>query len=569
MANQNVSNNSPGGRLTGFKSVKQTVALLVLIAMIVIAAAGEIISIVIFRGDQEETMRECMTDVAEGYRKLLDENPNVDLKEALEGVEVAGVASSYLIVVDKDGMVVFHGKDPSRVGNETKSSALQQVVARLQAGETIDAGSAEYTIDGITRFAAYAVTQDERVVAAVMDKKDVTAEVIGNFVKYSILIYGVVLIIIAIIAYLIVGTVIKPVQIIEKEIQKVAGFDLQSNTSAVVTKIMHRRDEFGEITRSVRQMKEELQDIVGKLDSSSIDLHGKASKLQSTMGDVSDSTSMNSATSQELAASMQETTATTQTIAANITAIAETAEDINNRAGDGASTAAEIQKKATAIAAQAQESGRITTQIFESVRVKSEAAIEDSKAVHRINELTEEINSIANQTNLLALNASIEAARAGEAGRGFAVVAEEIGNLANQTGDTVESISTIVKDVNVAVDHMSDCLSEMLNLIENTVSKDYVSFEEVSQQYNDDAQYFEGAMENISQNINDLSASIQSIQDAINGINITVGEAATGVMDMAEKTSDIVSLAGEASDIADESLGLSQELSGIVGQFTR
>lgn len=569
MANENVSNDVSGGRLTGFRSVKTTVALLVLIAMIVIAAAGELISIIIFRGDQEETMRECMTDVAEGYRKLLDENPDVDLKEALEGVEIAGVASSYLIVVDRDGIVVFHGKDPSRIGNQTKSLALQQVAARLQAGETIDAGSAEYTIDGTTKFAAYAVTQDERIVGAVMDKKDVTAEVIGNFVKYSILIYGTVLIFVAVISYLFVGVIIKPVIIIEKEIQNVAGFDLQSNTSAVIAKIMQRRDEFGEITRSVRLMKEELQDIVGKLDDSSVDLHGKASKLQSTMGDVSDSTSMNSATSQELAASMQETTATTQTIAANITAIAETAEDINSRAGDGATTAAEIQKKATAIAAQAQESGRITTQIFESVRVKSEAAIEDSKAVHRINELTEEINSIANQTNLLALNASIEAARAGEAGRGFAVVAEEIGNLANQTGDTVESISTIVKDVNVAVDHMSDCLSEMLNLIENTVSKDYVSFEEVSQQYNDDAQYFEGAMQNISQNINDLSASIQSIQDAINGINITVGEAATGVMDMAEKTSDIVSLAGEASDIADESLGLSKELSGIVGQFTR
>ena len=51
-------------------------------------------------------------------------------------------------------------------------------------------------------------------------------------------------------------------------------------------------------------------------------------------------------------------------------------------------------------------------------------AIEDSKSVDQVNNLTNDILNISSQTNLLALNASIEAARAGEAGKGFAVVAE-------------------------------------------------------------------------------------------------------------------------------------------------
>lgn len=555
-------------RSFGFSSIKQTVALLVLISMIIVAVAGELIAITIFKGDQENTMRECMIDVAKAYGQLLDESPKADYSTIFAGVKIDNIESSYLLLTNKDGIVLFHGTDPSRVGNETKSTAVQEITAELRNGKKVEPGSAHYTIDGVEKFAAYYVTKDEHVVAAVMDQVDVTKEVVSNFIKTSVAIFAIVLIILAIITYLIVGVVVRPVAIINKLIGKVADLDLQVDNSPQTLAVFERRDEFGHIGSSVHRMKAELIDIIGELDNSSKDLNAKATKLHNTMGEVSENTMVNSATSEELAASMQETTATTETISNNIDSIANAAQDINSHAYEGAGTATNIQKKATEIAGQVRESSRKTQEIFTDVRVKSEAAIEDSKAVHRIDELTEEINSIANQTNLLALNASIEAARAGEAGRGFAVVAEEIGNLANQTGETVGSISVIIKDVNVAVEHMSDCLAEMLNLLENTVAKDYDSFSEVAQQYNDDARYFEGAMTNISNNIDELSTAIRSIKEAINGINITVGEAATGVTDMAAKESDIVNLAGQASGIAEESLGLANELADIVGKFT-
>ena len=70
-----------------------------------------------------------------------------------------------------------------------------------------------------------------------------------------------------------------------------------------------------------------------------------------------------------------------------------------------------------------------------------------SEAVTQIGETLELISEISSSTNLLALNASIEAARAGEAGRGFAVVATEVGNLANNTQESLKNVQAVIEKV--------------------------------------------------------------------------------------------------------------------------
>jgi methyl-accepting chemotaxis protein len=72
--------------------------------------------------------------------------------------------------------------------------------------------------------------------------------------------------------------------------------------------------------------------------------------------------------------------------------------------------------------------------------------------VEELNEMAQDVASIAGQTNLLALNAAIEAARAGDQGRGFAVVASEVRKLSQISAQTGERMSEKVSYIGSAIE---------------------------------------------------------------------------------------------------------------------
>ena len=158
---------------------------------------------------------------------------------------------------------------------------------------------------------------------------------------------------------------------------------------------------------------------------------------------------------------------------------------------------ADIKVRANELHKQTDVAAKRTREVYENVKLRTKNAIEQSKAVDKINELTDSIMEISSQTNLLALNASIEAARAGEAGKGFAVVASEIGHLANQSSDAVSSINMIMEEIKTAVSSMLESLEQSMEFLENVVLSDYKNFNEVSIQYSKDADSFNNSMMDI------------------------------------------------------------------------
>lgn len=83
---------------------------------------------------------------------------------------------------------------------------------------------------------------------------------------------------------------------------------------------------------------------------------------------------------------------------------------------------------------------------MEEILESNEKIQELVKVIGEIGEQTSVIDEIVFQTKLLSFNASVEAERAGEHGRGFAVVAQEVGNLAQMSGNAAGQISRIVNE---------------------------------------------------------------------------------------------------------------------------
>ncbi len=550
-------------------SISAEIMLLVVFVIVLAVSVFLIVAIPQTKSALQNTYKEYIFSMAEMSADLIDktigegEGTTEEYAAILADVKMEGVESSYAYLVNSGGTMLYH-PTAEKIGSPVENAIVTELVSQLQQGIIPEDGVVSYLFNGTIKYAAYALTSQQEIVVVTADETDIMAPM-NRMVRGLIVTCAVCMIICMVIAFFISRFICGPIKKLTVVIDRTAELDFRSNANS--EKLCRRKDETGAMARAIRKMRENMRGMANSVDTISGKIMETVYDLQDITSTVDQMCTDNSATSQQLAAGMQETAATTETINGNVGQIKSGAEEIGVLTVNGAKTSEEVRQRAQNLHDKTLAASNKTKEIYDTVKEKAEDAIEGSKSVHKINELTDTIMAISSQTSLLALNASIEAARAGEAGRGFSVVATEIGNLANQTSQAIGDINNIVGEVNLAVSKMSDCLEETTDFLESTVLNEYKEFEKVSEQYSEDADLFKSNMQSVEKAMERLTKAIDMIATALVGINDTIGESSCGVTDIAEKTSSMVEKTSNAHKMVARCNECSEELRQIANKF--
>jgi methyl-accepting chemotaxis protein len=482
----------------------------------------------------------------------------------LTETKILDTESSYAYLVDEIGTTLYH-PDKKNIGNPVTNAQIKEVVERVKRGEKVEPAVVRYQYQGKTKQAAYSVLPETNWTLVVTgDIGDIMAPV-NTMIEY-IVIGGIILVVLALGLGLFIATKIsKPIVKLTELINKTADLDLKYDKSYEY--LSENRDETGIIARAMFKTRQVLRDMAGKLQDVSQVIMKNAESMEKLSNHIQENAHDNSATTQQLSAGMEETAASSEEITATTEEIDASVSAIADRVKGGAEKSSQIIHRANTLRQDAAESTKNAKDIYEDVRIKMESAIEESNTITQISVLADTILSITSQTNLLALNAAIEAARAGEAGKGFAVVADEIRKLAEQSSTTAAGIQGIVKNVYSSVGHMKENSEAILSFVDKNVLKDYGKLTEVSEQYNNDAEFIYNLMEEFELAAGQLDVAVSSISTAMNEVAATINESAKGVQDIAEKTTEIVDKTIQETKLADQNSQGAKELQDLVAMF--
>ncbi len=360
--------------------------------------------------------------------------------ESFKNITISNTKGSYACLVDESGNIVFY-PDVSKIGKPLQNDSLKSLSKQIQNRKTIDSNYISYKYQGKQKLSYLNLVPNVNWIFMVTADK---SAILSGARKVTIMII-IIMIIVAVIAIfagiLLSKKIIDPIQDITDIVNSTAKLNLNNlNKNNQYDYLEKSKDEIGIIYKAIVSMRSTLRNSVGQLLSISDKVNKNAIFLENLTEELKTYISDTSSEAENISAGIEENSAAAQEISSSSSEMSSAVNDMANKTEKGSGVSEDIAERAEEFKKSSNQSQDNANNIYRSVKAQLETAIEDSKAVSKINELTESIIDITKQTDLLALNASIEAARAGEAGKGFTVVADEVKKLAQESGKTANNI---------------------------------------------------------------------------------------------------------------------------------
>ena len=385
------------------------------------------------------------------------------LMDSLLNLNIKGLPDSEYVFLNVDTGVYLYHKDEALLNTETTDPGYKEIIARIQADGSTQAGTHSYRDeDGGKQLVVYKYLKDRGWVFMVRDS---ASEVYGSVMAVRLIVgalCAVMAVAVIFITLLILRREGRELMVVERAIGRLGDLNLSADQE--LEAFYGRSDEIGMIARTTHRvcgcLRQTIDDVgrllgemaggnlsvdvtqnesyyIGDFRALSESLKSIRANLTNVIRDISqvarqvDSSADRVSTgAQALSQGTLEQAASIDGLVANVSTITTQIQTSTVRCGD----ATDLVRKATGYAAEADTKMEQLTEATQNI----------DRSSAQIGTIIKTIEDIAFQTNILALNAAVEAARAGSAGKGFSVVADEVRNLAAKSAEAAQNTNSLI-----------------------------------------------------------------------------------------------------------------------------